>query len=87
MKEWPNQYLYQLCHHNLESAAYLCCRVPGDTPNLAESLQLELMATVSLAKLSQNAALTDWFSGLSGSSSSVKTKGARSLAILVCWTI
>jgi hypothetical protein len=42
---WPNQYFCQLCHRNLESSAH------GGAPNLAGSLQLELMTTFSPAKL------------------------------------
>ena len=87
LREWPNCYFCQLCLRNLETGLHLFteCRVacfiwssisawsrcPGMNPANRETAS----------------DLTTWFFNLVGNSTSTEAKGARSLTILVAWSI
>ena len=86
-RHWPNQYLCPLCRRNLETAFHLFAECPfshhvwdaiGDWLQLANFKTTLRTDTDDIAK---------WFESLTDSSRTARSKGTRSLAILVCWAI
>jgi hypothetical protein len=87
LREWPSQYFCLLCHRNLETVTHLfseCLVVRQIWTQIANWASLSAFQP---QKWSAGEPIADWFNGLTSSSSTPKARGARSLAILVCWTI
>jgi hypothetical protein len=89
MREWPNEYFCLLCRRNLEIVQHLFIECP-----IIRQIWLEISNWASWPPFHpqswpQHPFIDVWISSLSRSSasSSVKVKGARSLAILVCWSV
>jgi hypothetical protein len=87
LREWPNNYFCPLCWGSLETAAHLLCPV-------ARQVWRDISAWTAAPEFNPQLWLPDqgiagWFEELTKPSvaSSAKKKGARSLAILVCWSI
>jgi hypothetical protein len=87
LRGWPNQYFCQLCHHNLETAHHLFaeCLVSREIWSMIGGWTEWLQSIPIYWKPYET--MAGWYSGLTGGNRGTKEKGARSLAILVCWTI
>lgn len=83
-REWPNQYFCPLCYRNLETTDHLMTECP-----ISRIIWKQVRSFYGSGRRAGfwTKFLSEWFSELAGSSSSTKAKGARSLIILVCWSI
>jgi hypothetical protein len=90
MREWPNEYLCQLCRMNLATAHHMLVEWPISWQIWLEVCNWSAWPSFHLNSWPQNATIKDWYNGLSGPSlslSSTKVKGVCSVTILVCWTV
>jgi hypothetical protein len=87
LRGWPNEYFYQLCHHNLETAHHLFAECP-----MSQQIWNAMGGWASWSKFlpSQwklDETIREWYSSLTPPYRGSKEKGAHSLAILICWAI
>jgi hypothetical protein len=89
VREWPNDYFCPLCRRNLETVIHLFQECSYARQVWLDVSNWALVQSFHLATWKVHAVMHDWFCQLCNVVllNSVKRKGARSLAILICWTI
>ena len=87
LREWPNCYFCQLCWRNLETAVHLFSECPTTRAIWSSISSWCSWTAMNPSCWRATDDLEVWFFGLMGTSNSPAAKGARSLAILVTWTI
>jgi hypothetical protein len=87
LRGWPNQYFCPLCRRNLETVHHLFKEC-----SVSQQVWTEIGIWIAIPSFhlhgwDPNQEVSEWFSGLSGSFISIRSKGVRSLIILVCWSL
>jgi hypothetical protein len=85
--EWLNEYFCPLRCRNLETFEHLILECP-----FSRSVWTEVSLWASLPSFdplhwTPSWGVADWFHKVAGAAGSAKYKGARSLAVLICWSL
>jgi hypothetical protein len=86
LRQWANEYFCPLCRRNLETVTHLFIECLVSRRVWSQISFWVSMLTLSPQQWKPDALLSSWFSDLSAVSSR-RSKGVRSLVILVCWTL
>jgi hypothetical protein len=86
-RQWPNEYFCPLCIRNLETATHLLREC-----EFTKLVWSAISYWVSLPSLHpsqwrEGSGMVSWYGALSGASPEAKAKGAKSVTLLVCWTL
>jgi hypothetical protein len=84
---WQNQYFCPFCIRSLETVSHLFLECP-----VSHQVWLAIRRWAALPRFAayrrmQRRSVQDWFYALAGDVSSVKIRGSKLLAILVCWPL
>jgi hypothetical protein len=84
LRQWPNEYFCLLCIRNLETVTHLLMECPF-TRSVWHKSANGSHCRACIRNIGRKTAW--WFGDLSGALPRMKSKGAKSLVILACWTV
>lgn len=87
LREWPNNYFYPLCVRNLETAQHLFSVCPITCSIWKSVGDWSRCQHFDPANWPSTDDLPSWFQNITGSLTGTQAEGARSLAILIIWTV
>jgi hypothetical protein len=86
-RKWKNEYFYPLCIRNMETVLHLFVECPVAHQIWLEISNWTLFPTLHPQSWDFRNGVADWYNGLALMSRARGSNRARSLIMIVCWTI